>query len=484
MERGIASVKQTKKQWLLWLGRALVVVALFGAIYWLNNRTILLWDDFDYSFDITTCLNGDFTNGQRLSSVGDILRSQATHRQYFGGRNVVHFLAQFFLMLGNKQIFNVANSLVYLILVWAVWANSGFQKKRAFAAIPLIFALLFYLPRHFNQSALWLTGSCNYLWGITLVMVAMVPFTRQWFAPDSPGVARMSRPWAAVPYGIFCFFAGWTNENTGFALPMMMLCFMLANRFAQRKNPRWMPCAMAAALAGYIVLFVAPGNWNRMDVMVGDHGSQFEASAFLGNFFSMTTILIKRYSPMLLLGLAACLGYYWLNQKGWVWKEQWKVYVPAVIFGASCLGSVYAMLVSPSFSPRVWFGIVALLVTAVGASVALIVEDRRFHILLVCAAVLLVPKFAVDYKNALEDINNNTAYWSWCEQEIETAKSQGRREIVLPMHHPVTVYSHAGYFTEDPHEWPNTMLAKWYDMDEIGFSSKLEDPFEAPWDFG
>ena len=456
-----------------WVGKALVIALLFGLFFWLNCRTVLLWDDLDYSFMFT----GPGGYGAPLESVGDVVQSQITFRETWGGRNVVHFIAQFFLMLGNKNVFNFFNSLVYLVLLWAIWANSGFKKGCGFAAVPLAFYLLWYLPRHFNQSALWLVGACNYLWGITLVAVALVPFSRRWSRPEQPGL--LTHGWAAVLYCIFCFFAGWTNENTGFALPFMMALFLLASRLAGRKNARWMPAAALSALAGWIVLFAAPGNWNRMSMTeeVEQTPGSGLLSALVGRFVSMTTILVKRYMPMAILALGACLVYYWMHQSGWNWRTRWQDYLPTAVFALGSLCSVYAMLATPSFSPRAWFGIVVLIVITVGCAFALITPDRRIYTLLLCVALLWAPKYLVDYKNAMDDVNNNTNYWAWCEQQIQQAKEQGQDQIVLPVHEPRTVYSHAGIFTEDPNEWPCTTLADWYGIDKLSFSRDLTDPF-------
>ena len=470
-------MQKTGRERLLLAGKILVVLVLFVLFYWLNCRTVLLWDDLDYSFIST----GAGTYGDRLETVGDVVQSQITFRETWGGRNVVHFIAQFFLMLGDKRIFDLCNSLVYLVLLWAIWAGCGFQKGRGFAAVPLAFYLLWYYPRHFNQSVLWLVGACNYLWGIALVAVAIVPFTRQWNDPEKNRPLRHG--WLAVLYCIFCFFAGWTNENTGFALPMMMALFLLASKLAKRPAARWMPFAALSALAGWIVLFIAPGNWNRMAIAEdgGAGGLSGMLRAMLPRFVSMTTILFKRYLPLGLLALLACAVYYWQHEKGWTKKDLW-AYAPTAIFAVGSVASVYAMLPTPSFSARAWFGIVVLMVFTVGSAFALITPDKRVYTVLLCAALFWAPKYLVDYKNAMDDVNNNYNYWQWCEEQIETAKAEGRDEIVLPVHEPITVYSHAGIYTEDPDEWPCTTMADWYGIGKLSFSRDLDDPFHEDYD--
>jgi len=92
----------------------LVVLALIGiSVFALNWYTPLMMDDYDYSFSWST--------GERVAGVGDILASQAQHYLLWGGRSVVHFLAQLFLFLG-KPAFNIANSVMYLLLLAEICA--------------------------------------------------------------------------------------------------------------------------------------------------------------------------------------------------------------------------------------------------------------------------------------------------------------------------------------------------------------------------
>ena len=81
-----------------------LLLAVIGVtMFLLNAHTPLMMDDYDYSFSWST--------GERLSGVSDILASQAVHYRIWGGRSVVHFLAQLFLYLG-KPVFNAANALI------------------------------------------------------------------------------------------------------------------------------------------------------------------------------------------------------------------------------------------------------------------------------------------------------------------------------------------------------------------------------------
>ena len=75
---------------------ALILLAIFAQMLVLNAHTPLMMDDYDYSFSWST--------GERIDGIADVLASQAAHYRLWGGRSVVHALAQLFLWLG-KPVF-------------------------------------------------------------------------------------------------------------------------------------------------------------------------------------------------------------------------------------------------------------------------------------------------------------------------------------------------------------------------------------------
>ena len=117
-----------------WLGRMeareglrraifLLVLALIGCVMLLlNAHTPLMMDDYDYSFSWST--------GERVSGLVDVIASQAVHYRLWGGRSVVHTLAQLFLLLG-KPVFNVANAAMYILLLLEVLALAGYGPGKA-----------------------------------------------------------------------------------------------------------------------------------------------------------------------------------------------------------------------------------------------------------------------------------------------------------------------------------------------------------------
>jgi hypothetical protein len=153
------------------------IIVLFGKVlpflvifvfFLFNVFTPVAIDDFAYRYN--------FSNGERISSIADILDSQNSHYLIQGGRSVAHSFAQFFLMLEKKIIFDVLNTLVYFIFVMLV----HFHIKASFAFNTWLFLainifLWIFVPA-WGQDFLWLTGSCNYLWTTTIVLLFLLPY--------------------------------------------------------------------------------------------------------------------------------------------------------------------------------------------------------------------------------------------------------------------------------------------------------------------
>ena len=140
---------------------ALILLAILAQMLVLNAHTPLMMDDYDYSFSWST--------GERIDGIADVLASQAAHYRLWGGRSVVHALAQLFLWLG-KPVFNIANAVMYVLLLLELLALSGCGWRRADCLrLLLAHGVLLSGVSFFGTVFLWLDGACNYLWGTALV---------------------------------------------------------------------------------------------------------------------------------------------------------------------------------------------------------------------------------------------------------------------------------------------------------------------------
>jgi len=213
----------------------LFCIGIILIFFLFNVYTPLIADDYSYSLGIF--------------SVKDIVKSQYDHYFNWGGRSVAHFLAQLWLLIG-KPLFNVANTMIYLLFIILVnFHITGALKKFN----PLLFIVtnitFWILIPAWGQNFLWLTGSCNYLWTSTIILLFIVPFrihleNNEW---------KLCLP-LSVLYLFIGIFAGWCNENSGAALLFFFIGYFIIKKINKQKLFLFEILSFVGFLIGFILL--------------------------------------------------------------------------------------------------------------------------------------------------------------------------------------------------------------------------------------
>ncbi len=269
---------------------SLTAFVVFTTSYVLNATTPFIADDYTFAYI--------FGTSTRVTSIADIVRSQVIFYTTRNGRVIGGFFEQLAVLMG-KPAFNVVNALMFLALVAVIYLNAnGLRKPRValFAAIPL--GLWFALPS-FGQSALFAAGATNYVWLATLALGALVPF--RIYAEDAGAVPDVL--WLAPVMLVLGVFAGWTNENLGPTVALMMVAFLVLYRRTGLPVPRWAYAGTIGAVIGAVFLVGAPGNYLTLAEVGSDAAKpglsvlaeRFAAithAVFLDNLFAVSAIFL------------------------------------------------------------------------------------------------------------------------------------------------------------------------------------------------
>ena len=420
-----------------------LLLMIGGVMYLLNAHTPLMMDDYDYSFSWAT--------GERIGGIADVLASQAAHYRLWGGRSVVHALAQFFLSM-DKTVFNAANTLMYLVLLLEVYALVRPGCRRWHWEILLIaHAVLFTCVPFFGTVFLWLTGACNYLWGTVL---ALLPLVIVRSAQEDGFFARGWHGWLAVPV---CFFAGWTNENTACGVFAAVFVLLAVRALKKERVHAWQWTALAAQGAGAAVMLLAPGNFSRAssyesgNIIVELLKRAVTATAYGGVYVGALLIGV-----ILLWALCDALGV----RKRSVWAL-------LLLFGG--LGAAYAMVASPVFSDRSWTGVIVLALCAL----LVLLGDMVSQVRALDAAKLLALPLAVllivygGYK-ALGDVKAHEAAWLSQVAAIETAAAAGEQEVSVNGVPSTSRFTMDIALDADAAAWPNSTLSRAFGVNVNG----------------
>ncbi len=239
--------KNTKKQIIF------LLTVIFISMLLLNIFTPLIADDYNYSFNMETL--------ERLKTLPDIINNQIWHYLNWGGRSVVHSLANLFLLY-PKIIFSIANSFIYTLLVYLIYYHAkmalNLTKDIPLAIILINFLLWFTLPT-FGQTCLWLTGSCNYLWSMVLILLFLIPYQK-----DNNKTSFMK----ILLMFILGVLAGWTNENTAFGLIIIILGLLLKQKYEKKQISLDKIWGLIGAISGFIIMIAAPGNYVRAQYFI------------------------------------------------------------------------------------------------------------------------------------------------------------------------------------------------------------------------
>lgn len=433
----------------------ILLVLIAVQIYVLNSETALCRDDYSYSYTFAVK-----ENKFRITNFREVIESQINHYKVMNGRAVTHTIAQTFLIF-EKSVFNIFNTAAFVLLLYLISFHAS-PKKHGTSPLMLLAAFLclwFFTPA-FGDSYLWLTGACNYLWGILIILVFMLPLTLAFEGVHSPELTTMIV--LAPIYFVFAVVAGFTNENTSAALLVMSVLFIIAITVKYRRFPIWAVLGFIGNICGFLLMILAPGQSARLDAN-GGFGSirvWFERLKLISlDFLKYHGILLAVLAVLLVIGIVGG-------------KRPAELTCPAVFF-VGTLASVYSMILSPYFPERVWSGPTILLsLTLLSLGSAVLPEKfgipTKIALAVVCCGLVLT--FAHSYEQAYLDVAATKKAVEAREAEIAEFKFQGISEVELETisgNSRFDAYVPAGDLNDDSTTWPNTAIAMYYGLDEV-----------------
>ena len=435
-------------------------IAVFGAfiiILIFNIFTPNMTDDLSYKATVL-----------QANSFWDLLKQEYEQYMTWTGRSIGHLVLRCFLS-GSKAVFNIANSIVFVLLTLLMYWNIEHKKKYDVAIFLLINLLLWLFGVMFCQTVLWETGACNYLWGSTIIMLHIMLYrwrlekTEQ--GPDKKGLL-----WSIMLLftGIL---AGWCNENTSGG-GILFVILILGEYLFLRKNAKdkklqlWMVTGLCGQVIGFLFMVAAPGNRIRAQFMEEEHSGMF---AIVSRFQKITLAIEENFLFILFFVLTAIVIIY--LQEG-NWKEFLKKHNMFIIWNLVFLATCYALVLTAEPMPRVYFGAgVFLIIAAVQGYTDINNEEFSLRAFKCCILSILALVMFFTYMDS--GANMIRIYREYHEREVylEKMSASGEEDVTVPMLRPgfETKYSD-GYqsdLTGDPEYWINDAYEKLYGIEKI-----------------
>ena len=391
-----------------------LLVVAFAVMLVMNALTTFKEDDMAF-----TLIEGVWTP---MRSFADLLQSHLTHYTGTNGR-LAELVPELFGGLLGKAAFNVCNALVFVLLAHLVSRLA--TGRRSLLALSAFFAIVGTCYPVPGETMLWMAGSANYMWAITLSLLLVAVLQRAQGRPLGWGKALL---WL-----LFGFVAGGFNEATSLGF---LGGFLMYYAFNYRLFDRRAVVMMMGYALGIMLIVLSPGVWNRVTTDIALNLSPDDMLS--SRWYIFMEKMWRFYLPLLAVAVGVCLlltrrGRRALRQSVWTYVL---LCLAAVMFA---LGLNHERAYAP-------------LVTVAAIIVIKAVDSLlggRWQPLRVLAVIALLGLSVFTYGRGIKVLNQYKAYNEQVEQEIAAAPAQaillerqfdGYSRFIKPMNFMSTNY--------------------------------------------
>lgn len=434
-------MKMSEKTW--YKLTAAVFICVFVCMLVFNFLTPRISDDFAHYYGC---------GGDHITSFASLIENLKIFRSEINGRVIAHFFVYLFL-IPPKFIFNIINALVSVLVLFCFFRffRSSSRKKNFVLLVTSVFMIWYFTPG-FGQVYLWLTGSCNYSWGLAADLALVYPFFRRYAcggqARENTGAAgRILLP-------VLAFFCGAYSENGAAAVIFTISVFALFIWIKEKKMPLFYVLVCVSAVAGFAFLMTAP---SEMGGRTGDLSTS-------GIFDSAKNciVLTQKYCRTLYMIYAAALAL------AVVKKADRKMIISSLILVAAGAVSI-AVFAFAAYLPQRSFFIMVEFTSL--ASILLVAQiwDQGIHDLTAVFCAAMAVAFLFSFVVGAGDIFSLKMQEKAREAQIAQALSEGETDVELRAYASSTMYpaAFAEELTEAPGGWYNELLAKYYGLHSV-----------------
>jgi hypothetical protein len=366
----------------------------------------------------------------------------------------------------GKPVFNVFNAIVYTLCTLIVYKHANYGKSANAPLYILIHVAYFLFSPVWGQTNLWLAGSCNYLWGSTLILAFLLPF--RILAENKNILSRYGIIWA-VAFFFFGALAGACNENTSAAAVFaVMLLGAFIKWYKKRKLPAWFFTGLAGSMIGWIIMVAAPGNFIRAQNTVYQDSRPLVIK-LLGRFGAETELLGNMKWILIFFAFAIILALHA--------KVKLEKMLLTFIFFLTAMACNYVMIFSPDQSFRAFTGVSLFLLIAAGmAMVNLEIKNIRIasQLLASAAAVFFVFQLSPSADYILQTYLRYQSRAEYVLQQITMGSLDIISDAIVPKTKHNALYLLEDIQTDSDH-WVNKSYARYYGINTITATENPQD---------
>ncbi len=412
--------------------------------YWL---TLLVGTVVFYVLNANTPLIGDDILFSRVPD--DISRPCDTLGQYIASMpffycdnngRIADMMVRFVTSLLGKGVFNVLNSLVFIVFLLVVSRHIDETNRRVWHLVATMLYMLLLMPVA-GQTMLWLSGTINYLWSSTATLALLLAFGRERW------------PWP-LPVKVLvllgAFIAGGMNESVSSATLACMVLYCIVNRKAVT---RWHLAVIALYLAGFLLIVLSPAAWDRLATSGSVNVNMTPLRMVVQRLYNLATKSIHFVTPAAALCTVAVLA-----------RARGFKAMSAGLMNWCLAGAVISVLVFGVYTIRfyTWYSIVGFVVVA--QALAPSVDSHRRVSLALCTVCALGCIVTSPYA-----IASAHSYSKFNDSVLNAVKSSPDGVIIAPTQFEERRFVHAMDFSNDRYTGYNRALGYWLGKPNVHF---------------
>lgn len=427
----------------------LVIIFTFIGMYILNSKTHLAADDYAYHFTFSRMPN---EQTKRITNPIQIFPSMANHWKTWGGRVVVHSLLQFCFMIGIP-FFNIINSIMFILLGYLIYKHVDSKVKYNYLLLIFIYSMIFLFAPTPATTLMWKSGSANYLWSTVLILCMSLIYKKHF--DDEKNIKDSNKNMILIfLYGLI---TGCTMENTGCALIILELLYIIYYKKKHKHIPKWAISGLIGTIIGYTFLMIAPGNYVRKNTMYDQVTINIKYLIHSFSNLSFFTIMYL-YEVILLIFISIIVNI--------IYTKKFKIKnYNNVFYLFFILVSIYSMILSPIMPKRCFFIAFCYFLIILTSKINYFNYTKKIHCLIIILSIITINKFYIEYIPLSRTYN-------LMEKEIREIKKKEERNYVIKYvsNENTGNYNIFSVFVlceEDSKYWSNVWIAKYYNIDSI-----------------
>lgn len=393
------------------IGCIFIIIGMF--LFFIYRNFLLAPDEYNYSHIAWTNI--------KIDSFSKLFESQMSMYKNWTGRLPVHFLIQLMLWKGI-WIFKILNPIMFIVFVFLI--NKLTNKNVKIFNIILTFFCLLYTISAFGDKFLWMSGSVNYLWTTTLMLILMK------FYYDIVINTKDLSTKKGILYCFISFFVGWSQENVAFFIGsyIIVIAIYKFKEFLKYSNKKkiFIVSNILFFGIGAILLIFSPGNFSRLDSSVNI--SLFgKLKNIIRNFYHIKFLIIIYMVTISYIIISKKI--FDINSK----KEKLEFILKEFIIFILPLGiSLIPMLVISEFPDRSMLPYETIILVMIVYNINLIIEKINNNKLFNFISIILFVAIVFNLGNNLyisERILGT--YKKEVDSQIKIAKDQNLSDIVI-----------------------------------------------------